>query len=168
MAGNIIQNSKDLRLALIAIANSVIVEVTNEIMKMLQNRIIEDVYEYDPMPRRWYYNKTGRPTYEFLRAFQWHDIKSTLTEITKELYYNWPSMNYDPKTYLHGSKTFGDLRHKLADILNVNGLDSFYNFTARERRPYWDNFIDQLFSGGEGGEINSFFEKALRKYGGIY
>lgn len=162
MAGNIIENPVDLQRALTAIAKDVIGSVSNDLMKALQKRIMLDVYEYDPMPRRWYYDKTGRPTFEFLRAFKWEDIKETLSEISKTLFYDYASMGYEPEKFKHGSKLFGDLRERLADILNVNGMDSFNNWGGRERRAYWDNFINEFFA--DTHELDFLFAKYLLKY----
>lgn len=163
-----ITNSTQLKTVLKKIAKDAINEVAPEVLGRLQNNIIDYTYAFDPDPRTWYYNKTGEPTYEFLNAFIWRRMREMPHEISKELYYNWESMRYDAATYLHGSEEFGDVRKYLADILNVDGVDSFNNWGGRLRAPYWDITIVDLFSSSEGmSELNTLFTKALMKFGGI-
>jgi hypothetical protein len=74
-------------------------------------------------------------------------------------------MQYDPKTYLHGDPIHGDMREKLADILNVDGYDRENAFGGKLRKPYWDNFIDDMFSGaGSAGELDYLFQQAIFRY----
>jgi hypothetical protein len=156
-----INNSIELSLALKNMAKDAISSVSKELLKNLQNQILIDIYNFDPMPRRWYYNKTGRPTYEFLHAFRWQGIKEALDEISNTLWYDGLSMGYEPDKYKHGSAKFGDLREQLAEILNVNGVDAFNNFGGRERRAYWDNFLREFFNDQN---LDFLFAMALEKY----
>ena len=165
MSVNIIENSSDLNFALKTIAKDVINSVSNDVMKKLQERIILDVYTADPRPNRYYYNKTGRPTYEFLRAFKFDKIKETVDEITETLFYDYASMRFDPKTFLHGSESLGDLRERLSDLLNVEGFDTENSFGGKMRHPYWKNFIDELFA--DTHELDYLFSKYLLKYQSI-
>lgn len=173
-----ITSPTQLKAALKNIAKDAINEVAPEVLERLQSNIIDYTYSFDPAPRTWYYDKTGVPTYEFLNAFMWRRGWTTDTpnEVSKELYYNYESMEYEPEKYKHGSEEFGDVRKYLADILNVSGFDAFSNWagkgrveTGRLRAPYWDNTIRDLFSSAEGGtaELDTLFTKAFRKRGGI-
>jgi len=146
------------------IAESVILSASKDILNLLQKRIMEDTYLYDTNPRTWYYDKTGKPTYEFLNSFRWKDVSNTVVEVTRELFYNWESMSYNAAKFKHGSFLSGDMRKQLADILNVNGIDTPNDWGGRERLAYWDNFLDDLFNSTR---LVNMFKKYLSKYGQV-
>jgi hypothetical protein len=152
-----------LNAALAQIATEVIKSVSADMLNQLKQQIMLDTYSHIPR-NRYYYNKTGKPTFEFLHAWDWTAINSTISEITRTLFYDYTKMHFDAKTYLHGDEFHGDLREKLAELLNVEGWDEENAFGGAQRHPYWTDYIDKMFSSAEGGEINNLFEKYLAKY----
>lgn len=163
MANILIDNPAKLKIELGNIAEEVITSVSKGISNLLRERIMKDVYEYDYYPNKYYYNKKGIPTFQFLNSFTWEKIDKSVAQITRKLFYNWASLKLDEKTFLHGSPQQGDMRQQLADILNVEGYDSGI-FGGKLRQPYWDNLIQELF---DDGGLDFLFSKELKKYGFI-
>lgn len=161
MAGNIIENPVDLQRGLSNIAENVITSVSNDLLVKLKESIMQNVYLYDPRPNRVYYNGTGRPTYQFFNAFQLKAIQTTLTDVTRELFYNWQSMSVDTATFLHGNPREGDLRERLAELLDVQGFDEGF-FGGKLRNEFWTNFINEFFA--DTHELDFLFAKYLLKY----
>jgi len=137
--------------------------ISETVLGLLKNVFIMSfVYEEGGLPNALYWDKivpgrisvheyedeeigSAMPTFEFMEA--WKLSKAKLMPagqgITQTLYYDWPSMTFDPETFLHGDPEHGDLREDLARILNVEGNDAGF-FGGKERRPYWDLFIEDL------------------------
>lgn len=155
-----IKSDAQLRLMMGQVSEAVIESVSEIILKKLQDNIWRDTYMSDYYPNVEYYGGSGKPTGQFVSAFQWSRIFYSIKKLTRELYYDPSDMKYDPDTYLHGSKVGGDARESLADILNVDGYTSSWNW--KKRKPYWDNTIRELF---EGKIIEKEFQKALKQYG---
>jgi hypothetical protein len=162
-----IRNPLMLQQVMQKVMTGAIEQVSKALLTQLQQYIMENVYMYDYYPNIKYHDKiksSGRggavPTFQFLKSFQWRAIEIELTKITKELFYNYPSMLYDPATYLHGSYA-GDVREKLADLLNIRGWDTGI-FGGKERNMFWDNYIDQVFNDTE---LKTMFITAFSKQG---
>ena len=146
------RNNAELNAMLLPIASNVIKLVSDAILTVLQRHIDDETY--DPLPNADYYNGSGTPTFQFKHAFEFTEVQTRMSEVISELFYNWQSMSYDPDTFLHGSSWNGDMRERLADILNIDGSTGFSN---KIRGPYWDNFIIELFDNGG-------FEKLFNVY----
>jgi len=129
--------------------------VSDEMLGVLADDIMK--YTYTDVHNEDYWNGSGVPTYEFLMAFKLTNVEQKLNEIVTELYYDWQSMDYDPDTYLHGTPWGGDMRERLAEILNVDGVTGFSN---KSRKPYWDIFIKQMF---DDGGIKKLFDKYMKE-----
>jgi hypothetical protein len=176
-----IENSTQLRKALENIAIEAINVVSKDIsdnnvlrpdnatsleMGYLKRIIWEKTYTFDYFPNVVYYSKnieTGErgnamPTFQFFRAFKWRKIDKNSDGISRELFYDWKSMQYDPSTFLHGDPKRGDMREELADILNVDGTSAGY-FQVKKRKPFWDITISEVNS-----SIKVLFDAALWKY----
>ena len=132
-----IKNDEELLKVFSGTIREIIRRVVLDILYVLQDYIIE--YTYGELPNYIYYNKTGYPTYQFLDAFTFSNIKQKLNNFISKLYYDWQTMDYDPDTLLHGDRESGDLRQELADILNTD-ID-----LNKPRSPYWDIFIADMF-----------------------
>lgn len=154
-----IRSDTELRNLLGNILEDTIEKVSDKVLEMLIEYINKYVYGSNPKPNEIYYNGTRKPTYEFREAFRWDEMKKGLIEISRMLFYDPSKMRHDADTYLHGSKVGGDSRANLADILNVSGFTSSWNWKKSE--PYWDNFIDDLFK----GELDKMFTEAFKYYG---
>jgi hypothetical protein len=149
-----ITNSAQMMTMMSDVASNVIKRVSAVMLNDLKERIWEDTYM--PLPNIWYYNDTKTPTSQFKNAFKFDDIQQNLNEVVTELFYDWASMSYDPETYLHGSPSGGDMREQLAEILNVDGTTGF---SSKMRKPYWDNFIKEMFD--EGG-LEKLFDMYMK------
>lgn len=155
-----IKNNTMLVKMLSKVASEVIFQVSSDMLEVLANDIME--YTYGVLPNAYYYNGTGMPTFQFLEAFKLSDVQQKMNEIVTELYYDWQTMDYDPSTYLHGTTWSGDLRQELADILNVSGYTGFSN---KDREPYWDIFIQDMFSGGLEKLFDKYTKQEFKKFG---
>jgi hypothetical protein len=137
-------------------------------MGYLQKMIWEKVYTRDYFPNMKYYTENiesgeygnAMPTFQFFRAFKWKKLVRSGGMISRELFYDWQSMKYDPKTFLHGNPKQGDMRDELADMLNVTGKDRGY-FGGKEREPFWNITMAELFSGDT---LRVLFEMAMSNY----
>jgi hypothetical protein len=148
-----ITNDAQLMGAISDVASNVVYSVSGDMLQILYDDIMK--YTYEPLPNVYYWNGKGDPTFQFLEAFQLSGVKKNLNEIVTELFYNWENMEYDPGTYLHGSPFGGDMRERLAEILNVDGTTGFSN---KMRQPYWDIFIKEMF---DDGGIEKLFDKYM-------
>lgn len=148
------------------INEDVIDNVSTSIVQLLQQIIIRDVYksgDEEGSTENWsYYNHSRQPTFQFMMAFMWDDVKKIVHGIARELFYNADSMDFDPDTYLHGDPDLGDLRKDLADILNVDGIDEQNAWGGKLRKPYWNNFIDELFGQKK---IIQMFDEEFAQFG---
>ena len=104
-----------------SIAQTAIANISDKILLQLQNDIKRDTYSHDYYPNHWYVGGSGIPTFDFLRAWKWDAIKSEIGNVTRELYYDYFNMIYDPENYIHGDRTT-DRREELAEDLNVSGI----------------------------------------------
>lgn len=143
-----IKNNAELVKAFSGTIREIVRKVVLEMLKELEEDI--DKYTYGQLPNAYYYDGTGYPTFQFLDAFTFTNIEQKLNSFISELYYNWQSMDYDGATGLHGNPYDGDLRERLADILNTD-----YDLN-KPRKPYWDIFITDMF---DGGGIEKLFDK---------
>jgi hypothetical protein len=154
-----IKSPTQLNTSLNKIINDVMKEVSDDITNALQKRILLDTYQFGG-PNKFYFKGTKKPTFEFLHSFKWHNIKKLADGITREMYYDYLSMRFDSYFFLHGSYAQGDMRRKLADALNITGIDNG-TMGGKERRPFWDNFIKEMF---DGDDISYFFHIRFSKY----
>ena len=165
--------SDDLTLILMGIAKDTIESVSKKIVNsdmmqandddaqgVIQKSIWQNTYAYDYYPNKAYYLGTGIPTFQFFRAFKWRDTVITGDTVTKELYYDWESMLFDPYTGLHGFENIDgtfDLRESLADILNQY-VEGDEELGVKGRRPFWDIAITDLFMDND---IETLFDSEL-------
>lgn len=150
-----IKNDMQMITMLGGIASKVIFKVSGDMLEVLANYIMKETY--GDLPNIFYYNGSGMPTFQFLEAFKLTNVQQKLNEIVTELYYSWQSMDYDADTFLHGSPYNGDMREKLAEILNVDGSTGFSN---KIRQPYWDDFIIDMF---DRGGLTKLFDKYMKE-----
>lgn len=135
-----ITNDIEMATMLSNIASKVIEKVSKDMLFILKEYINDETY--DPLPNAYYYNGSGKPTFQFREAFEFTQIENKIKQVVTELFYNWQEMSYDPDTFLHGSPWNGDMRQQLADILNVDGSTGF---STKIRKPYWDDYIKEMF-----------------------
>lgn len=143
----------------------VITEVSDKILERLKEQIEEDVFT---TPNEWYEN-TG----EFEQAWQWGDVKANVLTISRELAYDPSSMQWNRHKWQHGNRVQSSVE-SLADILNLAynnytaGYTSSLMFGNRHfshfRRPYFKNFITNMF---DNGEIRDMLTNAFSKHGVI-
>jgi hypothetical protein len=142
-------------IALIAIAN-----VSDRILSLLQNKILEETYGSHG-PNKYYLGGTREPSKEFLHAWKWNPVVNTVNSITKELFYDFLSMRYFGEMYQHGSP-FEDRREELAEDLNVLGVDLNNDWGGAYRRPYWNDFLFELF---QEDQLSKWFDDELFNLG---
>jgi hypothetical protein len=153
-----ITNDWDMYSVLSKITVNVIQKVSECVADDLWESIQQNTYELGGLPNVSYYEKNDHmPTFQFKNAFFFDEIVNNLKEIFSELSYHWEKMDVDLPTLLHGSPSSGDMREKLAEILNVN--DQFF-YETKPRMPYWDIFIEDEFSNGK---IKRYFDKYMRE-----
>ena len=185
-----ITNDVQLKSALLFIAKKVITKVSEDIvdkkitrpdqyeylsesaispgMGLLQRMIWEKTYKYDYFPNIVYYSENiesgergnAMPTFQFFRAFKWKNIDVGTDMVKRELFYDWASMQQNPKTGLHANMKRGDLRDELADILNQD----YSAVGEKSRKPFWDITINELFNNNL---LKYYFDEILVKYGAL-
>lgn len=146
-----------------AVLTEVLVEVINslslQIRKNLQTFIWEEVYTKAYYPNFVYEGGdgtagSGEASMEFMEAFRWKGSKKSVNEVTNELFYAYQNMTVDRVTGRH-FENGKDMRSKLADLLNTNGI-----FGHKQRGAYWDKFLDDLDK-----SIDYMFMKELKRIG---
>ena len=145
-------------------ADRVILSVSEKALSQLRETIRRDTYLFGGFPNKFYVMGTGLPTFEFLRAWKWRNVKTSVSERVRELFYEYFSMTFDPENYIHGSVEHGDRREALAKDLNVSGIALNSDFGGKERRPYWDNYIDEILYRGQ---LTKWFDEELLQFGFI-
>ena len=144
-----IQNDMQLASILNSLAQIAISNVSDKVLFQLQEDIKRDVYTHSYFPNRYYVGGSGIPTFDFLRAWKWNQMKTDITSVVKELFYDYFNMLYDPENFIHGNRNF-DRREELADDLNVSGPALHQDFsTKKERAPLWSNLLYEMFPEGQ-------------------
>jgi hypothetical protein len=137
----VIRNDMDLQIALAAVVEQVINNVSDRVIQLLQ----DDIKKYAVnQTSDWY-----EPTNEFMNAFHWDDLKINLNNFSRTLFYDPSTMaTYNPDRFIHGSNIgkWGDERPYLEEVLNVEGYVSSLHWKLSH--PYWDIFISQVMDGG--------------------
>ena len=154
-----ITNDAMLTSVLNTIAENVITIVSIKVLALLQKNIMALVYELGG-PNHYYYNGSGVPTYQFLHAFKWDELQNSITKVTKTLFYDWASMEFNSALFLHGDPARGDQRQQLAEALDVEGWDNGI-LGGKQRGAYFKNTMDDLL----GGTLNDWFREEFRNYG---
>jgi len=158
-----IVNDEILNQILISSAEKIISSVSDKILTQLQDDIKRDIYTHDYFPNKYYVAGSGIPTFDFLRAWKWDVIRTDIMTTTRELYYDYLSMVYDPENFIHGNRTM-DKREELADDLNVSGIANNSDFGRKERAPFWSNFLYEML---EEGQLESWFDEEFESMGFI-
>jgi hypothetical protein len=161
MPNQLIQNQGDLTNLLQGIAEEVINSVADKILAEVRDNIMKYVYELGG-PNHYYMGGTGEPSYQFLNAFKWEQMKKSITSVTRNLFYDWQGMTWDADSYFHADPERGDQREQLADALNVEGFDNGF-FGGKLRGSFWNQTIRDLFS----GTLDDWFKEELLKRGFI-
>lgn len=142
----------------------------------LKKQILEDVYYEDYFPNQMYFDDGGRPTgsrhptWEFLNSWDTSPVINRGNEIYAELFFNPKKLSLDTDKWKHGSPISGDARDNLADILDLafnnyqagytSGLMVGDRHMSKFRKPYWENFIKNMF---DKGQIEEWFIEELEK-----
>jgi hypothetical protein len=147
-----IKNDWDAYSVLSKVMVKVIEDVTNFMMIELEDSIEKNTYKFDYYPNIYYYNGRKTPTRQFEHAFHFDEIVNNMREVIAELSYHWQEMDWDQET-LHGNDK-DDMRERLAELLNIDGLSGM-----KERQPYWDIFIEDMF---QGGKLKRAFDQAMK------
>lgn len=142
-------------------------KIIDEVLKLFKkNYIIKYIYNGHKQ-NVIYHAGSGRPTYEFLDAWEFTQITKQLNILSATLFYNPKSMSFDQTTFLHGSRYSrpNDVRNNLMDILNKSGYSSSLWLSVSRSVPYWDKFIVDMFSGGE---LTKIINKHFKDEGFIF
>jgi len=130
--------------------------ISDKILECVQSHIWDDVYRYDYFPNRKYEDGTKMPTFQFLNAFKFEEMKIKSDEISAKLFYDWqkmepPSLNHP---FTHGVYGVEDTRSVLAELLNVTGISGY-----KKRNAFWDNAIEEIEQ-----KFNLWAREAYNKY----
>ena len=132
------KNQKELDAAIKAALEKCVSYLSDKILDCLQKHIMDDVYNFDQNKNTWYV-----PTFDFKNAFKFEGVKSKINEVSNKLFYDWQSMRLG--NWHHGNKDGSvDRRERLAEILNVSGINGDYDFRGKERNQFWDNAIKEI------------------------
>ena len=123
----------------------------------LKEHIWNDVYRFDYFPNEIYEDYSKYPSFQFLDAFVFEDIKILAKEVSSEMVYDWASMQTPTSShpYTHGNYYEGiDRRKSLAELLNVKCVDGGNDWGGKKRNAFWDETIK---------EINKNFDKWVKE-----
>jgi hypothetical protein len=153
-----INNTQELKKIMDNIVSDALEEVTQKLLDKLIANIDEIVYIGK---NEVYAHGTGVPTYQFRES--WTSMQFQHGDEHKSIIYSESDkMQYDPDNYIHGDDLHGDLRDKLAAILNEGTNDSIFGqgwWTVP--RPFWDATMKLM----QDGTVDKWFQSALRKRG---
>lgn len=132
------------------ILENVINDLTKKIEKKLHENIQQYTYDYDPEPNQWY-----RRTGEFLESFYRTLAQKTARNIIGTVIHDPMKMSapigtgidsdISQESYQHGNFFKGyDRRKILADLLDVDGINSGADFRGKERKPFFTLTIKWL------------------------
>ena len=183
-----IKTDEDLERVFGEVIEEVVVAMSDRVQKRLRQFISKDVYGLSMNANfamgkinKSYLDGTGTPSYEFRdQAWDVKYIDDAIKGFSFSLVYD--ALNMTPPSssspYLHGNYYGGrdgmrDRREILAEVLNVNGIDSHNDWGGKKRKPYWDDFLKDL-NQNIGGWLYTEFNKrgikipALKLYKGSF
>jgi len=182
-----IKTDEDLLTVFVPIMEEVVEAIMERAKKLLQQHINADTYGIGknnmgkPSINDYYLDGTGTPSYEFRdQAWDVKYIDDAIKGFSFSLVYD--ALNMTPPSpsspYFHGNYYGGrdgmrDRRKILAEVLNVNGIDSHNDWGGKKRKPYWDDFLKDL-NQNIGGWLYTEFNKrgikipALKLYKGSF
>lgn len=150
-----IRNQNDLTKLLESQARLALESATEELLDLFKTEYIQK-YVYDGhSPNEMYHGGSGKPTGEFMEAWQWTELKKVTNKLITEMWYDPSKLQYDMGTFKHGSKysTPKDVRKTLMDILNKDGYSSSLWLSVNRPVAYWEQFISDMFASGKLNEI---------------
>lgn len=137
------------------VLRTVVNETTDECLSKLQDFIIDDVYEYDYYPNKFYYKGDGEATLQFLESFIQKRARKSMLNVVGKIVQDINIMKVNPETDLHYNYALGgDIRKDLAEYLNRP------EFGHKTRGQYWDNFSEWLDK-----NVYKILDKNLKKWG---
>jgi hypothetical protein len=161
-----IKNEQELNQLVEKLAREAIESITIEVLNLFKTYVYKHVYTSHGS-NAIYHDGSGLPTYEFMEAWQWSEIRKQLDVISTQMWFNPGRMDFDMDTFKHGSKysTPPDARASLMDILNKTGYSSSLWLSVSRKVAYWDEFISDMFDRGELGKIvtRHFLSKGFQK-----
>jgi hypothetical protein len=153
------------------IARRAIENITKRVLEDFKKDYIQK-YVYDSHPsNKVYKNPRGQ---EFKEAWNWTPIKTSLTELTSTMWYDYSKMTTIPNYFIsgknggisigiHGSEVGGwdtDERPYLMDTLNKVGYSSSLWVSVARTHAYWNEFINNyVYNGTLRRIINEEFSK---------
>ncbi len=183
-----IETDEELEKVFREVIEEVIVAISDRAQKRLRQFINKDTYGLSinsnfatSKINKSYLDGTGAPSYEFRdQAWDVKYIDDAIKGFSFSLVYD--ALNMTPPSssspYLHGNYYGGkdgmrDRREILAEVLNVNGTDDHNDLGGKKRKPYWDDFLEDL-NQNIGGWLYTEFNKrgikipALKLYKGSF
>lgn len=154
-----IKTDEDLERVFGEVIEEVVVAMSDRVQKRLRQFISKDVYGLSMNANfamveinKFYLDGAGTPSYEFRdQAWDVKYIDDAIKGFSFSLVYE--ALNMTPPSssspYFHGNYYGGkdgmrDRREILAEVLNVNGIDSHNDWGGKKRKPYWDDFLKDL------------------------
>ena len=142
-------------------ATACVEKVAERVKLHLMERIMADVYNFGDGKRKIYHGGSKTTTYQF-----YNSVENILTSQTEKLVEytissNPDNMDYDRKTFLHGSIT--DARENLLEILGENKTGTVFGERGwwRKRPAFWTPLTSEL----ENSLIDKWFKEELNNVG---
>lgn len=159
----LIKNTREYQAIFETVLRGVIEDVSDWLLDKLVQQIKKDVY--GKVPNKWYTKGSGKPTFEFLNAWEWTKLKKTSNQFIRELYFNRSTLVSDPNGWIHRSNVYGwgSSVEYIEKILNVSGFTSsleMFHVPSAIRKPYWDNFIEKWITSGK---LDKEIQKRLQR-----
>ena len=154
-----------LKVVMNGILSDVIGRVSDRLLEELKKKIKSDVYMSHK--KNSIYPSFSESNSGFYNSFKWTEIKKSLVNLTREMFYDWQSLRSPPSgfyRYESASKDWPrDTREKLAEYLNRNGSTDIW-ISTDNRIAYWDDFKKDIL---DSGKIWNIFDQEFKSHGVI-
>jgi hypothetical protein len=151
---------------LMPIIKDALAEVGDKVNELMQNRVDVDVYMAGRQTN-YYANGTMQPTFGLRDSITTSQVKSSGNTAEVTVYHDSDKMQFDPDSFIHGSRYWKDGTTDIRDILpeivafGLSG-DLFGSGWWQDERPYYQNTLKEL---KEQGKLRQWFIEALKKRG---
>ena len=124
-------------------------KVTVEVLKIFQNEFIRKYAYYNEGKNKNYYDKTGEPSWEFYKAWQWTSLKKMINSLVTELWYNPAGVEFEMSKFKHGSKFSSPVNVSANMPAILEGKQSSLWMSVPRKGKFWELFIEEMFDGGK-------------------
>jgi len=162
MVKRTVKSFSQLETVLLQIICDCINEVAEKANKLLREHVDTDVY--GAVTRTYYYDGSASPTGQLRESITTKKAIIKGNQVEAEIYHDSDKMEYDPDTYLHGSRYYSpnDVRDMLPYFIDQGKTGSLFGPAWEAiKRPYITNTKTELSD----GLLDRWMIEALKKRG---